>query len=265
VTRADGVVTIVQARTGSTRLPGKVLFPLGGATVLERQLERLGQARRTGLLVVATTTDARDDAIESIARRTGALCYRGDPLDLLDRHYQAARALGAAHVVKIPSDCPLIDPAVVDRVIGTYLDSGGFAYCSNLHPATYPDGQDVEVFGFPALASAWREAVDRAEREHTTPFLWRRPERFRLGNVTWETGADCSATHRVVLDYLEDYAVIRSTYEALAPQGGFGVQDVVDFLDAHPDVAALNAARRGDCWQTRADREASRAIGVEAA
>src|SRR5262245_53556832 len=153
------VVTVVQARTASTRLPGKVLLPLGGATVLQRMLERVARARRCGVVIVATTTDPEDDEIEAVCGHAGVGCYRGHPTDLLDRHYQVARALDAAAVVKIPSDCPLIDPAVIDRVIGAFLDAPGcWDYASNLHPPTYPDGNDVEICSAAALTAAWTEA-----------------------------------------------------------------------------------------------------------
>lgn len=247
------VVTVVQARCGSTRLPGKVQLPLGGQTVLERLLERVQRAQLCGAVVLATTPNPEDDRLEVLARRAGVVCYRGHETDLLDRHYQAARRLDARHVVKIPSDCPLIDPAVIDRVLATYLDAGCFDYVSNLHPATYPDGNDVEVASIAALETAWREATAPADREHTTPFLWQRPERFRIGNVRWETGVDCSASHRLVLDYREDYDVIRLVFDGLHDADPrFGVSAVVEFLDAHPEVATLNVHRRGDSWYSRA-------------
>jgi spore coat polysaccharide biosynthesis protein SpsF len=250
---ASGVVTVIQARRGSTRLPGKVLLRLGGRTVLERMLERVTAAALCGEVVVATTRAKADDEIRVVSERMGVRCYRGLPTDLLDRHYQAAVELGAEHVVKIPSDCPLIDPAVIDRVIGFYFEHlDRCDYVSNLHPPTYPDGNDVEICSFVALTEAWRESSRPCDREHTTPFLWDQPQRFRIGNVLWETGNDLSHTHRVVLDYPEDYEVIRCVFDALHPSDPmFGVDDVVGYLDAHPRVAALNAKHRGTSWYQR--------------
>jgi spore coat polysaccharide biosynthesis protein SpsF len=244
------VVTIIQARTGSSRLPGKVMLPLGGRTVLARLLERVRASRLAGEVVVATTTNRADDPIATQAARLGVAVVRGHPTDLLDRHYQAARALGPRYVVKIPSDCPLIDPAVIDRVVGWSLAQADSPdYVSNLHPATHPDGNDVEVMAFPALEIAWAEARQDHEREHTTPFLWDQPGRFRLGNVRWETGLDCSRTHRYVLDYPEDYAVIRELDRELSRRDPwFGVARAVDWLDRHPRIAALNARYRGVNW-----------------
>src|SRR5262249_21841044 len=197
------------ARTGSTRLPGKVLLPLGGRTILERQLDRIRAAPAQFELVVATTTLPADDAIVTAARRAGVDCFRGHPTDLLDRHVGAARAAGADIVVKIPSDCPLIDPGAIARVLNVHeRHEVPHDYLANLHPATWPDGNDVEVMTREALEHAWREADRPYEREHTTPFLWTRSRRFRIGNVVWETGRDLSRTHRFTLDYFEDYRFI---------------------------------------------------------
>jgi spore coat polysaccharide biosynthesis protein SpsF len=268
------VLVVVQARTGSTRLPGKVLLPVAGAPMLVRMLERVCAARTPTEVVVATTTDAGDQPVRDLARQAGVRCVSGHPTDLLDRHYQAAMECGLSPaappggdvVVKIPSDCPLIDPAVIDRVIGSYLESPErYDFVSNLHPATYPDGNDVEVMPLAVLAAAWREAARPHEREHTTPFLWDRPERFRLGNVRWETGRDLSMSHRFTVDYPEDYAFVSAVFEALEtsdPQrslgrpGGheppgkktFGLTEILDLLEARPDIFELNRCYAGVNW-----------------
>jgi spore coat polysaccharide biosynthesis protein SpsF len=250
------VVAVVQARSGSTRLPGKVLLPLGEKTMLERMLERLVAARSPEAVIVATTVDPADDAVARAAHAAGVECFRGHPTDLLDRHYQVGLRASADVLVKIPSDCPLIDPAVVDRVVGAHVERSGLVdYTSNLHPESYPDGSDVEAMTFDALAVAWREAIRPYEREHTTPFLWDQPGRFRLENVLWEAPApdiarDVSLTHRVVVDYEDDYEVVRAVFEALWSPGRpvFSVGEIVAFLDAHPKVRARNASRRGVSW-----------------
>ena len=185
------VLTVVQARSGSSRLPGKVLLTAAGRPLLIHQLERVARARTAGRIVVATTAEPADDIIVHMCGVHGIACFRGSTRDLLDRHYRAATANEAEAVVKIPSDCPLIDPEVIDRVIDFFLGhEGDYDFVSNLHPATWPDGQDVEIMTFAALETAWREADRDFEREHTTPFIWERPERFRIGNVAWETGLD---------------------------------------------------------------------------
>ncbi len=244
-------LVVVQARTGSSRLPGKILMPLAGAPLLVRMVERVRAAKTPFDLVVATTTDAADDAVVELCAGAGIDCFRGHPTDLLDRHYQAARAASADVVVKIPSDCPLIDPAAIDRVLAVFHAAHeSFDFVSNLHPATYPDGNDVEVMPFGALEIAWREAKKPHEREHTTPFLWDQPQRFRVGNVTWETGLDYSMTHRFTIDYADDYALIAAVYDALytTARPVFMLGEIVDFLASRPDVAALNHRYAGVNW-----------------
>jgi len=243
------IVVVIQARTGSTRLPGKVLLYAAGAPLLQRMIERVAAARTPSEVVVATTHLPVDDAICGIARRAGVASVRGHATDCLDRHVCAARATGADVVVKIPSDCPLIDPAAIDRVIGAFLAEPDVDYVSNLHPPTWPDGFDVEVMTRGALETAWREATRPLDREHTTPFLWDNPERFLTHNVRWETGRDASARYRLTLDYPEDYAVIRGVYDALwSPRRVFPLAEIVELLDARPGLADVNAMHRGTSW-----------------
>ncbi|TMQ23914.1 MAG: acylneuraminate cytidylyltransferase [Deltaproteobacteria bacterium] len=243
------VTVVIQARTGSSRLPGKVLLPAAGAPLLARMVERVCAARTPSEVVIATTELSGDDAICAIARRAGVRCVRGHATDCLDRHVAAARATAADAVVKIPSDCPLIDPVTIDRVIGTFLAEADVDYVSNLHPPTWPDGFDVEVMTRGALETAWREATRPLDREHTTPFLWDNPERFVTHNVAWETGQDFSQSHRLTLDYAEDYAVIRAIYDALwSASRVFSLADILALLDARPVLAARNAMHRGVTW-----------------
>jgi len=244
------ILVVVQARMASTRLPGKVLRPLAGVPLLQRMLERVRAARTPSEVWVATTSATEDDAIRALCRRIGVPCYDGHPTDLLDRHYRAARAARAEAVVKVPSDCPLIDPDVIDRVVGGFLASPErFDFVSNLHPASYPDGNDVEVLPFAVLETAWREALRRYEREHTTPFVWDQPERFRLGNVAWEHGVDLSITHRFTVDYPEDFAFAAAVYDALwSPRRPFRLAEILRLLAARPELQALNARYAGVNW-----------------
>ena len=244
------VVTVIQARTGSSRLPNKVMQSLVGKPLLVRMVERVQAADLVGTVVVATTTESGDDPIETLCQAEGFHCFRGHEIDLLARHYQAGRQFDAEVVVKIPSDVPLIDPRIIDKVLGAYLDKpGAYDFVSNLHPPSYPDGNDVEVMSMSALETAWKEARRDLEREHTTPFLWENPERFRIHNVTWETGLDCSMTHRWTIDYEEDYQFIKAVYEALHPLDPlFSLKDILALLDERPDIAALNAKYAGVNW-----------------
>ncbi|WP_375417216.1 cytidylyltransferase domain-containing protein [uncultured Hymenobacter sp.] len=245
------MLTLIQARRGSSRLPDKVRLALCGQPLLVRQVERVRRARLVGQVAVITTQERSDDALADLCEQHQIPCFRGSSQDLLDRHYQAARHFGeTGGVVKIPSDCPLIDPAVIDRVLGFYLETEGqFDFVSNLHPATYPDGNDVEVMSLAALETAWREAQRPLEREHTTPFFWENSGRFRLANVAWQTGLDYSMSHRFTIDYPADYEFIRAIYEALFPANpAFGLADILDLLTQRPDLYALNAQYAGVNW-----------------
>lgn len=226
-------------------------MPLAGRPLLQRMVERVQAASLPSEIVVATTVDTSDDPIRELCSSIGMRCFSGDPLDLLDRHYRAALEIGADAAVKIPSDCPLIDPAVIDQVIAEYRRAdGGFDFVSNLHPPSWPDGQDVEVIGMQTLETAWREASRPFEREHTTPFIWERPERFAIGNVQWQNGLDLSMTHRWTIDYPEDYQFLSVVYNELCSDSPslFGVDDVLRLLEQRPDIAAINSRLAGINW-----------------
>ena len=245
------MLTLIQARRGSSRLPNKVSLDLCGQPLLVRQVERVQLAGRVGRVAVITTDEASDDPLAALCAAHGIAVFRGSALDLLDRHYQAARHFGETEaVVKIPSDCPLIDPAVIDRVLGFFEEHRGqYDFVSNLHPATYPDGNDVEVMTLPALETAWREAQRPLEREHTTPFFWENPARFRLANVAWETGLDYSMSHRFTIDYPADYQFIKAVYDALYPiNPAFSLGDILALLKQRPDIYGLNADLAGVNW-----------------
>ncbi len=242
---------IIQACTGSTRLPNKVLMPLAGAPLLQRMVERVRASEAASDVVIATTTDRRDDPIRALCRAIGVRCFSGHPTDLLDRHFQAALREKADLAVKIPSDCPLVDPVVIDSVIRFFqAQTKPFHYVSNLHPATYPDGNDVEVVTIEALETAWREAEKDYEREHTTPFLWEQPERFILGSVLCETGIDYSMKHRWTIDYSEDYALIRKIYDELwtVEHPFFTMCDILQLIAKKPELRTINARYVGVNW-----------------
>jgi spore coat polysaccharide biosynthesis protein SpsF len=202
-------------------------------------------------VIVATTRAAADGPIRELCARMGVRCHGGDPNDLLDRHYRAALECAADVVVKIPSDCPLIDPRVIDRVLARVVgEAGCHDFVSNLHPPSYPDGQDVEAMTMATLETAWREARRPFEREHTTPFLWERPERFRIANVAWETGLDYSMSHRWTIDYPEDYRFLTAVYDELYSSDNptFGIGEVLALLDGRPDIMAMNGHLAGVNW-----------------
>ncbi len=244
------ILIVVQARRSSTRLPAKVLLRAVGETLLIHQLRRIGAASIPWKTVVATTTDRADDAIVHLCEENNIPVFRGHPTDLLDRHYKTALEFGADVVVKIPSDCPLIDPAIIDRVLQFFLTNpNAYDYVSNLHPASYPDGNDVEVMRLDVLHNAWFHADKPYEREHTTPYIWDNPSKFYIGNVECPNRKDYSMTHRWTLDYPEDYEFIRTVYEHLHPNNQlFSMNDILQLLNEHPEIAAINSHLAGINW-----------------
>jgi spore coat polysaccharide biosynthesis protein SpsF len=236
VVKATRTIAIIQARIGSTRLPGKVLLPLAGEPVLTRVVRRTSRARTVDAVVVATTNEPADLAIVELARREGWLVERGSEADLLDRYVQAARAHRADVVIRITSDCPLIDPDVIDQTVHAF-EAGGVDYASNtLEPRTFPRGLDVEVVTMAALERAWREDADLAWREHATPYLYRHPELFRLLRVPAPVD---ESRHRWTIDTPEDYDLVSRIYEALG-RDDFAWREALATVEAHPEWADIN-------------------------
>ena len=245
------IVAIVQARMGSSRLPGKVLKPVLGKPLLWHLVRRLQHSKLIDKIGIATTNNKNNEPIIRLAQEMGLALFRGSEEDVLDRFYKAARQFGASVIVHITSDCPLVDYEVADRVIGYYLENEGkFDYVSNMHPQTFPDGLDVSVYSFAALEKAWREATKPFQREHVTPYIWDQPEIFRIGNV--ENDVDLSGRERWTLDYEEDYEFIKAIYENLYKEGEvFLMRDILRFLDAHPEIREINKMHLGKVWYTK--------------
>lgn len=244
------IITVIQARIGSSRLPGKILLPLAGKPLLLRMYERVASAIYVGDIVVALTKDELDNQLEVLCLKNNIKSFRGSSHDLLDRHYNAAKINGAEVVIKIPSDCPLIDPQVIDKVILYYINnSNKYDFVSNLHPPSYPDGNDIEIMSFKTLENAWINAKQTFEREHTTPFIWENPDNFRIGNVLWETGLNYSMTHRFTIDYREDYEFIKRVYDELYYKNErFGLKDILLLLEEKPEIKKINEMYAGVNW-----------------
>jgi spore coat polysaccharide biosynthesis protein SpsF len=209
-------------------------------------------ARHRFALCVATTTSVDDEPIARLCGQLGVDAFRGHPSDLLDRHLEAGRRYDADVIVKIPSDCPLIDPAAIERVLGAFdaAGPGSVDFVTNLHPPTWPDGNDVEVMTRQALEIAHREATRPLEREHTTPFIWEHPARFRIQNVRWEAGQDYSQSHRFTIDYPEDYALISAIYAELHRPSApvFSLASILELCASRPELMASNARFAGTSW-----------------
>ncbi|UCH09006.1 MAG: glycosyltransferase family protein [Deltaproteobacteria bacterium] len=232
------VIAIVQARMGSTRLPGKVLKDLAGEPVLTRCINRVRRSQLLDEVVLATTWQKADEAIVRLCAEHGWPCFRGSEEDVLDRYYQAALSYQAQVVVRITSDCPLIEPEVVDQVVKEFLDhQPNLDYAANnLPPRSYPRGLDTEVIGFKPLERAWREDQNPSWREHVTPYIYRNPERFRLCSIVSET--DYSSL-RWTVDTPEDLVFVRCVYENFG-HDHFSWHDVLMLLDMHPEILEIN-------------------------
>lgn len=229
---------IVQARMGSTRFPGKVLEPLLGKPMLARQVERMRRAASLDGIVIATTDLAGDNPIAEFARAEGLPVFRGSEHDVLSRYAGAARTFGVENVVRITSDCPLMEPTLIDDAVSSFA-AGCADFVSNMIEPTYPYGLAIEVFSAHSLAEADAQAVQLAEREHVTPYFYWNPGRFRLHAL--RTTPDLSH-HRWTVDTPEDLELVRRIYGALYPiRPAFVLTDVLALLETNPSWTALNA------------------------
>jgi spore coat polysaccharide biosynthesis protein SpsF len=231
------ILAILQARMDSTRLPGKVMKPILGTPMIFLQIERIARARHIDKLLVATTSDEADNVVADECIRRGLAVYRGSQLDVLDRYVKAAEEYRPRAVVRLTADCPLADWTVIDCAVQTYFH-GHYQYVTNVNPQTYPDGLDVEIVDYEALRIANIEARLPSEREHVTPFISARPERFSAGSL--RSPVDLSAM-RWTVDEPEDFELVRAIYEALYPtKPAFETRDILDFLRERPELIRLN-------------------------
>lgn len=232
------IAAIIQARMGSTRLPGKVLKPLMDGTVLSHVIHRLQASELINEIVIATTTSQIDDAIQEETSRVGVRCYRGSEHDVLSRYYEAASEIDANIIVRVTSDCPMIDPFLVDEVIRLLIDQRA-DYASNVLERTLPRGLDAEVFTMKALTIAYEKAEHPEQREHVTPYLHQHPEIFKI--VGHKHEVDYSQ-YRWTLDTPEDWQLISEIYELLyEPMKLFLWLDIMELMEQHPELAQINA------------------------
>ncbi len=230
------VVAIIQTRMGSSRLPGKVMEDIGGETMLARVVGRTKRAQLLHEVVVATTVNPEDEVIVDECQRLHVAVYRGKENDVLDRYYQTALVYQIGTIVRITSDCPLIEPAVVDKVISAFLSEGP-DYASNAIERTYPLGLDVEVMTMHALTRAWQEAAKPHERTHVTPYIYQNPSKFCLLHVRGD--ADYSH-YRWTVDMPEDLAFVRAVYERLGNYNDVSWNEVLRLIQSEPDLSAVN-------------------------
>ena len=232
------IVAIVQARMGSTRLPGKVLMNVAGEPMLARVINRLHKAKSLDQIVVATSQLSADDEINEICQQRDWNCFRGSEDDVLDRYWGAAQQFKADVIVRITSDCPLIDASVVDRVVDCLATPQSIvSYAANtLEPRTFPRGLDVEAFTFRALEEVWQSDRNPASREHVTPYFYRHPEQFLLRTVQHEKDL---SRYRWTVDTNEDLEFVRRIYQLLNADY-FGWEEVLDLVTAYPELTEIN-------------------------
>ena len=232
------VITIIQARLGSTRLPGKVLLDLAGEPMLARVVSRAARSRTIEQVVVATTDRPADDRLADFCLDRGIACFRGSENDVLDRYYQAAVAHRAEAVVRVTSDCPLIDPGLIDRVVGDFLaGQPEIEYATNCYPRdTFPRGLDMEVLRMDVLRRAWQEDRNPAWREHVSPYIYHHPERFRIHGVM--NDVDLSGM-RWTVDTPEDLELVRRVFVHFG-HDRFDWTEVLALMAEHPEWAEVN-------------------------
>lgn len=230
------IVAIIQARLGSSRLPGKVLKDIGGRTMLARVVRRTRCSQLIDDVVVATTFEPNDRAIVDECKLLGVPSFLGSELDVLDRYYRAAMTFSADVVVRITSDCPLIDPEIIDKVIQNFLDKKA-DYASNSLVSTYPRGLDVEVFTFNALEKAWHEASADFQHVHVTPYIFQHPEQFKIFSVRGDENWGC---YRLTVDTDEDLSLVRAVYEKINRDDLFSWRDVLELFNREPNLADVN-------------------------
>lgn len=239
---SSSTIIIIQARFGSSRLPGKIMKELLGRPMIWHIVERCRKSKEAGEVLVAITKRKDDDRAAKFFDKNGIVYYRGSSEDVLGRYFQAAKANKANIIVRVTGDCPFIDPQIIDLCIKKFRRSR-YDYLSNIVPGrrTFPRGLDVEVFSFEALEKAAREASQLYEREHVTPYIWEnKKDEFRIGPmVTASSGY--AASYRLTVDYPEDFSLTTKLYEVLCRPGTIiDAREVISFLDKHPKVADIN-------------------------
>lgn len=234
------IVAVTQARTNSSRLPGKVLLEINGKTILEIHLSRLKNSKLAGKLIVATTPNKADDAITEIAEKLNIDFFRGDETDVLDRYYRAVKEDNADYIVRVTSDCPLIDGEIVDETV-TFAIENKLDYCSNRLEYHYPDGIVVEVFTFAALEKAWREAKLASEREHVAPYIWKNSTFFEKKLFTSANFCNTKIDYdgvRLTIDEQADFDLIKHLIEKFGDEKSW--QFYADYVLNSEELKSLN-------------------------
>ena len=235
------IYAIIQARMGSSRLPGKIMLDLAGRPVLWHVIDRVNYSKYVNKIVVATSIESKNDEVRHFCDKNSVLCFSGSEDDVLDRFYNAAINNSISDddiIIRITADCPLIDPNIIDKTIERFLEVNA-DYASNTVIPTYPDGLDCEVMRFSALSKAWEDAKLKSEREHVTPYIRNHPELFKITSI--ENDEDISSL-RWTLDEKEDYQLIKLIYDELYEENNiFLMDDILDFAKSNPNIKDINS------------------------
>lgn len=232
-------VVIMQARVNSSRLKAKVLKEIKGKTILEHDIERIKQAKKVDEIIIATTKNRVDDAIVDVAKKCGVRYFRGSEDDVLERYYQAAKEFDVQHIIRITSDCPLIDPFIIDEVIQKYEEMNPDIITNvpnEWEKMTYPRGLDLEIFSFDWLEKAYLEATSKYDREHVSPYIYdNAKERY------YHRYSKDYSKYRWTLDTPEDWQVIEKIYEHFYKgEHNFYFLDIIEFIEQHPEITMIN-------------------------
>lgn len=240
------IIAIIQARTGSTRLPGKALKEILGKPMLAWEIERVKLSKKIDKIVVATTDKKEDNTIAELAKKAKVSCYRGSEKDVLDRFYHAAKEVSAKTVVRLTGDCPLMDPQVIDEVVEHFIKNPSIDYMGT--PSNYPEGLDTEIFSFSSLETAWKNAILPSEREHVTPYFKNHPEKFK--GLSWTNGKEDFSKMHWSVDTAADFTFVTEIFTRLSSdsanqQKTFYKNDVLALLKKHPELLKINEGGTG--------------------
>lgn len=235
------IIAIIQARMGSSRLPGKILMEVDYVPMIKYQIDRVKKAKMIDKIIIATTDNPKDNAVEDFCKQNSIDCYRGSENDVLDRYYTTAVKYQAKTIVRLTADCPFSDPEVIDKTIELFKQSDVDYACNTVPPETskFPDGSDVEIFSFDALERAWQEAADINDREHVTFYFWKGNHGFTTAQLENEFNW---GKYRLTLDYPEDLEVISFIIYELKKQKKFGtLKEIIEILDSNVEIRNKNS------------------------
>ena len=230
---------VIQARMGSSRLPGKILLNGYDRPLLIHLIERIKKSKKIDKIIVATSKNKLDDIIFNLCKKNKTEVFRGDEKNVLLRYFNCAKKYKISTIVRITSDCPLIDHTIIDKMIQNY-EIGKYDFYGNTHPATFPDGYDIEIFSFQALKKSFYNSKNNFQKEHVTPFIWDNPDKFLIGNYKNKKG-NLHNHYRLTLDFIEDYYLIFFIFNYFYPKNkSFKLEDIINFLKKNKEMIQIN-------------------------